>query len=193
SALILHDSLPIFGSEGTGTQKAVWFDDFLTPFEAREIDYRRQPFNAPLYIMFSSGTTGKPKCIVHGAGGTLLQHLKEHRLHSDVKPGDRIFYFTTCGWMMWNWLVSGLASDATLLLYDGSPFHPDGNVVYDFLQAERATLFGTSAKYIDACAKAGLKPAETHDLSTVRVICSTGSPLVPEAFDYVYRDVKRDV
>ena len=181
------------GVGDTGIDNGIWLEGFLGPFEAGPIDYRRQPFNAPLYIMFSSGTTGKPKCIVHGAGGTLLQHLKEHRLHSDVKPGDRIFYFTTCGWMMWNWLVSGLASDATLLLYDGSPFHPDGNVVYDFLQAERATLFGTSAKYIDACAKAGLKPAETHDLTSVRVICSTGSPLVPESFDYVYRDVKRDV
>ncbi|MEX2629733.1 MAG: acetoacetate--CoA ligase [Tistlia sp.] len=186
---------PLIG-EGSGPTEvpgAVWLSDFLEPFEAGPIAYRRMPFNAPLYIMFSSGTTGRPKCIVHGAGGTLLQHLKEQRLHSDVKAGDRIFYFTTCGWMMWNWLVSGLASEATLLLYDGSPFHPDGNVLYDYLQAERATLFGTSAKYIDACAKAGLKPIETHDLSSVRVICSTGSPLVPESFDYVYRDVLRDV
>ncbi|SMF38655.1 acetoacetyl-CoA synthetase [Tistlia consotensis] len=181
------------GSAEPGVPKGVWLADFLAPFEAGPIAYLRQGFNAPLYIMFSSGTTGKPKCIVHGVGGTLLQHLKEHRLQSDVKPGDRIFYFTTCGWMMWNWLVSGLASEATLLLYDGSPFHPTRDVVYDYLQAEKASLFGTSAKYIDACAKAGLKPIETHDLSSVRVICSTGSPLVPESFDYVYRDVKKDV
>ena len=109
--------------------------------------------------MFSSGTTGVPKCIVHGAGGTLIQHLKEHLLHSDIRSGDRVFYFTTCGWMMWNWLVSGLASGATLLLYDGSPFHPDGNILFDFAEAERCTLFGTSAKFIDACAKAGAEAA----------------------------------
>ncbi len=167
--------------------------DFVAPFEAGPIAFERLPFNAPLYILYSSGTTGEPKCIVHGAGGTLLQHLKEHRMHTDVKPGDRVFYFTTCGWMMWNWLVSALAQEATLLLYDGSPFHPDGNVLFDFADAHGMTVFGTSAKYIDALSKAGLKPRETHDLSTLQAMASTGSPLAPESFDYVYADVKRDL
>ena len=138
-------------------------------------------------------TTGAPKCIVHGAGGTLIQHLKEHRLHADVKPGERIFYFTTCGWMMWNWLVSGLASEATLMLYDGSPFHPDANALFDFAEEERITVFGTSAKFIDAVSKAGLQPADSHDLSSLRTILSTGSPLAPESFDFVYAKIKRDV
>src|SRR5215467_8117445 len=136
--------------------------DFIGPYGERDIPFAQLPFNHPLFIMYSSGTTGVPKCIVHGAGGTLLQHLKEHRLHSDIKPGDRMMYFTTCGWMMWNWLVSGLASEATLLLYDGSPFHPSGNILFDYADAERMTLFGTSAKYIDACSKAGLEPKRSH-------------------------------
>jgi acetoacetyl-CoA synthetase len=130
---------------------------------------------------------------VHGAGGTLLQHLKEHRLQSDIRAGDRMFYFTTLGWMMWNWLVTGLASDATLVLYDGSPFAPTPTSLWDYAQAERMTLFGTSAKYIDACAKEGLTPIKTHDLSSLRLITSTGSPLAPESFDYVYRSIKADV
>jgi acetoacetyl-CoA synthetase len=151
------------------------------------------PFDHPLYILYSSGTTGVPKCIVHGAGGTLIQHLKEHQLHCDIQPGDRVFYFTTCGWMMWNWLVTALASEAMLLLYDGSPLHPGGTVLFDFADRTGMTLFGTSPRFLDAIHKAGLAPIETHDLSTVRTITSTGSPLVAESFDFVYSGIKRDV
>jgi len=167
--------------------------DFLEPFPAARIEFEPVEFNHPLYILYSSGTTGVPKCIVHGTGGSLLQHLKEHRLQSDVKPGDRRFYFTTLGWMMWNWLVSGLASEATLLLYDGSPFVQRGRILFDFAEAEGMTHFGTSAKFIDAVAKTGLKPKETHRLDKLRAVLSTGSPLAPEGFDYVYQNVKSDV
>ena len=172
---------------------AVMLDDFIAGFDAGEIAFKRLPFNHPLYIMYSSGTTGAPKCMVHGAGGTLLQHVKEHLLHCDIKPGDRVFFFTTCGWMMWNWLVSALACQATLLLYDGSPFHPDGNVIFDLADAEAMTLLGTSAKFIDAVRKGGLEPIKTHALSHLRMIASTGSPLAPEAFDFVYASIKADV
>jgi acetoacetyl-CoA synthetase len=167
--------------------------DFLEPFHPADIAFDQVEFNHPLYILYSSGTTGVPKCIVHGTGGSLLQHIKEHKLHSDVKPNDRLFYFTTLGWMMWNWLVSGLASDATLLLYDGSPFIGRGKVLFDYAEAEGMTHFGTSAKFIDALAKAGIKPSETHRLDKLRAVLSTGSPLLPEGFDYVYRNVKSDV
>src|SRR4029079_17829667 len=158
-----------------------------------DVTFEPLPFDHPLYILYSSGTTGVPKCIVHGAGGTLIQHLKEHQLHCDIQPGDRVFYYTTLGWMMWNCLVTVLASGATILLYDGAPFHPDGNALFTFADESAMTLFGTSAKYIDAVAKAGLRPRETHSLATVKTMTSTGSPLAPESFDFVYEHVKRDL
>jgi acetoacetyl-CoA synthetase len=172
---------------------AVDLSAFTAGLRAGDIEFERLPFDHPLAILYSSGTTGVPKCIVHGAGGTLLQHLKEHQLHTDLKRGDRLFYFTTCGWMMWNWLASGLASGATLLLYDGSPFHPRPEVLFDLADAERMTVFGTSAKYIDALNKANARPMQTHRLSSLVTMTSTGSPLVAEGFDYVYRSVKRDL
>ena len=177
----------------SGIPGAVSWVDFVGGQPATEIEFAHLPFGHPLYIMYSSGTTGIPKCIVHGAGGTLLKHLEEQRLQSDIKRDDRVFYFTTCGWMMWNWMVTALASEATLVLYDGSPFAPSASVLFDYADAAGVTYFGTSAKYIDALAKEGLKPMDTHDLGTVRTIASTGSPLVPESFDYIYENVKRDV
>lgn len=174
-------------------QRGVLYEAFVRPYEEKEIDFPMLPFNHPLYIVFSSGTTGAPKCIVHSAGGTLLQHLKEHLLHVDLQDGDRLFYGTTCGWMMWNWMVSALALGVTLLLYDGSPLHRRGSILFDFADAEGMTIFGTSAKYIETLMKAGLKPRETHALKTLRAMLSTGSPLVPEDFDYVYAHIKPDI
>ena len=167
--------------------------DFLKGFSPHALRFERLPFNHPLYILYSSGTTGVPKCIVHGAGGSLLQHLKEHRLHCGIGAGDKVFYFTTCGWMMWNWLASALACEATLMLYDGSPFHPDGNVLFDYARAERFTFFGTSAKFIDTLRKPGLRPIDTHDLPSMRTLASTGSPLSPEGFAFVYEGIKADI
>lgn len=172
---------------------AVGFHDFMAPHPVAEPTFERVEFDHPLFILYSSGTTGKPKCIVHGTGGTILQHVKEHRLHCDLKPGDRLFYFTTCGWMMWNWLVTGLASGTTLVLYDGSPFAPTGNILFDYADAEQVTLFGTSAKFIQSLEKSGLEPMKTHSLASVRALASTGSPLMPENFEFVYRSIKQDL
>jgi acetoacetyl-CoA synthetase len=168
-----------------------WSDIISNPVS--DIEFIPRGFNDPLYVLYSSGTTGKPKCITHKVGGVLLQHLKEHMLHSDIRPSDRVFYFTTCGWMMWNWLVTALASKASLVLYDGSPFYPDGNVLWDYAEAVDITLFGTSAKYIDALKKNNFAPGKKFNLSQLRTICSTGSVLAPESFDYVYDAIKQDV
>ena len=157
------------------------------------LEFARLPFDHPLYVMYSSGTTGKPKCIVHGAGGTLLQHLKEHQLHVDLTRRDTLFFFTTCGWMMWNWLVSALATGCRVVLYDGSPFHPGPNALLDLAQNEQVTVFGVGAKYLSAIEKAGVRPRETHDLPALRSVLSTGSPLTHEGFRYVYREFKDDL
>jgi len=169
------------------------FADWIAPYKAGEIEYELLPFDHPVYILFTSGTTGKPKCIVHGAGGSLLSGLKMYKLQFDVRPGDRFYYYTTCNWVMWNLLFAGLGAEAAVMLYDGSPFARDGRITFDFAAAEKFTHYGTSAKFIDAVAKRGMKPRETHKLDAVRMIISTGSPLVPESYDYVYRDFKKDV
>jgi acetoacetyl-CoA synthetase len=167
-----------------------WFDDYAV---AGELEFAQLPFDHPLYILYSSGTTGVPKCIVHGAGGTLIQHLKELVLHTDVRPGDRLFFYTTCGWMMWNWLVSGLAAGATVVLYDGAPTHPGPEALWQLAERERLTQMGVSPRYLAALDKSGYKPREHHALPELRTLLSTGSPLAPEQYDFVYREVKADV
>ncbi|MDE0645302.1 MAG: acetoacetate--CoA ligase [Gammaproteobacteria bacterium] len=171
-------------------------DDFDRAWEQHTTgsnDFKRFPFNHPLYIMFSSGTTGKPKCIVHGAGGTLLQHLKEHQLHTNINGSSRVFFFTTCGWMMWNWLVSVLASGATMILYEGSPTHPAPDRLMRLIEEEKITEFGAGAKYYSTIQKLNVIPKKSLDLSYLKVVLSTGSPLAPDSFDYIYRDIKSDV
>ncbi len=172
---------------------AITWREFIEFQPPGEIEFAHLPFDHPLYIMYSSGTTGLPKSIVHGAGGTLIQHLKELVLHTDLKPDDRIFYFTTCGWMMWNWLVSSLAVGATVVLFDGSPTHPNADSLWDMAEQEGVTIFGTSAKYLSAVEKAGVSPNEGRDLSNLGAVLSTGSPLMPEQYDWVYSAIKPDV
>jgi len=169
------------------------FSDFISSEIDPEIDFAQLPFDHPLYIMYSSGTTGKPKCIVHRAGGVLLEHIKEHQLHVDLKREDRIFYQTTCGWMMWNWLVSALASGSTVILYDGAPFLKKAKVLWDMVESEKVTIFGTNPKYLTALEKQNLTPNKSHDLSSLRTVLSTGSPLAPENYDYVYKHISADI
>ncbi|VVO11722.1 acetoacetate--CoA ligase [Pseudomonas fluorescens] len=174
----------------TQANVTLW-DEFYAP--GGEPDFVAVPFAHPLYILYSSGTTGVPKCIIHSTGGVLLQHVKEHGLHCNLGPGDRLFYYTTCGWMMWNWLVSALAVDSAVVLYDGSPFHPGPERLIDLIDDERISVFGTSPKYLASLESNGVKPRQTHDLGSLQTLLCTGSALSPQSYDYVYRDLKADV
>jgi acetoacetyl-CoA synthetase len=189
--IVLRDSPAVI--ELDALPRAERFDRVIAQHATATLTFTPLSFDHPLYVLYSSGTTGLPKCIVHGVGGTLLQHLKEHRLHTDLRDDDRFFYFTTCGWMMWNWLASGLASGATLVLFDGSPFHPSSTAIIDLIDEEQITIFGTSARYIAALEKAGVCPRKSHSLRSLRTLLSTGSTLTHEGFDYVYRDIKSDI
>ena len=181
------------GVDVADVPKGVRLDEWLRRYTPAAIDFAQLPFNHPLFILFTSGTTGKPKCIVHGAGGSLLQALKMYKLHADVRPGDRYFYYCTTNWVVWNILFCALAAEATIMLYDGSPFARNGKILFDYAEKERITHFGASAKFIDAISKRGLRPRDTHDFASLRLIMSTGSPLAPESFDYVYDSIKEDV
>ncbi|WP_447469016.1 acetoacetate--CoA ligase [Vibrio harveyi] len=169
------------------------WQNIINQYSPAPLHYTRVEFNSPLFVLYSSGTTGKPKCIVHSVGGTILNHLKEHQLHSDIQPKDRVFYYTTCGWMMWNWHVSALASGACLVIFDGSPVYPTPHVLWDLAQRAEVSLFGTAAKYLEAIEKAGLSPIKDYSLPALRTLCSTGSVLYPEQFDYVYQHIKQDL
>ncbi|ELI6425759.1 acetoacetate--CoA ligase [Vibrio harveyi] len=169
------------------------WQNIINQYSPAPLHYTRVDFNSPLFVLYSSGTTGKPKCIVHSVGGTILNHLKEHQLHSDIQPKDRVFYYTTCGWMMWNWHVSALASGACLVIFDGSPVYPAPHVLWDLAQRAEVSLFGTAAKYLEAIEKAGLSPIKDYSLPALRTLCSTGSVLYPEQFDYVYQRIKQDL
>lgn len=190
--VLVNYARPDLSFENLG-DKYVSYNDIEKTYTTKEIKFTRVAFNHPLFIMYSSGTTGIPKCIVHATGGALLQLLKEHKYQCDIRAGDNVFYFTTCGWMMWNWLVNALALKATVMLYDGSPFYPDGNVLWSYAQDYKFKIFGTSAKFIDALKKHEYSPMKTHDLSDLGVLASTGSPLVPESFDYIYSNIKKDL
>lgn len=182
-----------FPSNQSENSASTHWDDLLSCFSAREVQFERVAFNDPLFVLYSSGTTGKPKCITHSVGGTTLNHLKEHQLHCDIKPSDRVFYYTTCGWMMWNWHVSTLASGATLVIYDGSPMYPTAETLWELADHAEVSLFGTSAKYLEALQKQNISPQSTYNLHALRTLCSTGSALYPEQFDFVYSHIKQDI